>query len=249
MTRNLKLPAIPELVALALLAGASLASAEGAFSPTRVGGELGSATPIAHWQIQSSAKAQQSGAEVSSAGFSTEGWYPVSGRATVMAGLMENGKYDNVFYGDNLRAVEEPDASGTMFVTPWWYRSEFVVEGAKDTHTLLRINGMIPGADVWLNGQLVAEQSTVAGAYPVHELDVTRWVHAGTNTLALRVHPGDPRAGLSIGWVDWNPSPPDNNMGPWRGVDIVRKGPVEITSAQVSSTLSLPDLSRAALTV
>ena len=28
-------------------------------------------------------------------------------------------------------------------------------------------------------GHLVAEQAAVAGAYPVHELDVTRWVHAG----------------------------------------------------------------------
>ena len=124
--------AAPVVVALALLAGASLARAEGAFSPTRVGGDAGSATAIAHWQIQSSAKAQQSGAEVSSAGFSTrEGWYPVSGRATVMAGLMENGTYKNVFYGDNLRAVEEPDSSGNVFVIPWWYRTEFTVaEGA-----------------------------------------------------------------------------------------------------------------------
>jgi exo-1,4-beta-D-glucosaminidase len=54
---------------------------------------------------------------------------------------------------------------------------------------------------------------------------------------------------LSIGWVDWNPTPPDNNMGPWRGVDIVRTGPVQIRSPQVTSTLSLSDLSRAALTV
>ena len=53
--------------------------------------------------MQSSAKAQESGTEISSAGFSTRDWYSVSGRATVMAGLLENGKYDNVFYGDNLR--------------------------------------------------------------------------------------------------------------------------------------------------
>jgi exo-1,4-beta-D-glucosaminidase len=66
-------PTIPVLVALALLARAPLAPAEGVFSPTQVDGKPGSAIPIAHWQIQSSAKAQQSGAEVSSAGFSTEG--------------------------------------------------------------------------------------------------------------------------------------------------------------------------------
>jgi exo-1,4-beta-D-glucosaminidase len=238
------------MAALAALACTPLACAEGAFAPTRVGGDAGSVTAIAHWQIQSSAKAQQSGAEVSSTGYSTKDWYPVSGRATVMAGLLENGTYKNVFYSDNLRAAEEPDSSGNVFVIPWWYRTEFTVaEAGRATRTLLRINGMIASADVWLNGNLIADQAAVAGAYPVHELDVTRWVHAGTNILALRVHPGDPRSSLSMGWVDWNPTPPDNNMGPWRGVDIVRRGPVEIGSPQATSTLPLPDLSRAALTV
>jgi len=221
--------------ALAALAGTPLANAA-------------SSTAIDHWLIQSSSKAQAGGAEVSSSGFSTKDWYPVSGRATVMAGLLENGKYENVFYSDNLRAAAEPESSGVAFVVPWWYRTEFtVVEDGQ--HTLLRIKGMIPSADVWLNGNLVAEHTAVAGAYPVHELDVTRWVHAGTNVLALRVYPGDPRTDLTIGWVDWNPTPPDNNMGPWRGVEIVRTGPVQIRFPQVTSKLSLPDLASAALTV
>ncbi len=235
---------------MAALAGCSLACAAGPFAPTRVEGDAGSAIAIAQWQIQSSAKAQQSGAEVSSAGFSTQGWYPVSGRATVMAGLLENRTYEDVFYADNLRAVEEPDSSGNVFLIPWWYRTEFTLDKAgRQTRTLLRINGIIAGADVWLNGHPIAEQATIAGAYPVHELDVTTSVHEGVNTLALRVHPGDPRTSLSIGWVDWNPTPPDNNMGPWRGVEIVRTGPVQIRFPQVTSTLSLPDLARAALSV
>jgi exo-1,4-beta-D-glucosaminidase len=249
-TRTPHLSAIRLIAALAALVGSSLACADGAFAPTRVDANPGSTTAIGHWQIQSSAKAQQSGAEVSTAGFSTKGWYAVSGRATVMAGLLENGTYQNVFYSDNLRAVEEPDSSGNVFLVPWWYRTEFTLgEGAGGARTSLRINGIIASADVWLNGNLVAERAAVAGAYPVHELDVTRWVHAGTNTLALRVHPADPRMSLSIGWIDWNPTPPDNNMGPWRGVEIVRTGPVELRFPQVTSALSLPDLARAALTV
>ena len=238
---------------LAALAAAPLtraANASPAFAPTRVEGGGGSTTAIVHWQIQSSAKAQEDGAEISSAGFSPRGWFPVSGRATVMAGLLENGTYNNVFYGENLRAVEAPDSSGSLFVIPWWYRAEFTLaKGAQGTHTLLRVNGMIASADVWVNGHPVADHAVVAGAYPVREFDVTPWVHAGSNVLALRVHPGDPRTSLSIGWVDWNPTPPDNNMGPWRGVDIVRTGPVELRFPQVTSTLSLPDLAHAALTV
>ena len=237
------------VAALTALAGTSLAGAEVPYAPTRVDSSAG-ATAIPHWQIQSSAKAQQDGAEISSAAFSTSEWYSASGRATVMAGLLENGKYENVFYSDNLRTVSDPDSSGHVFVVPWWYRTEFSVdEGAPGSRTLLRINGINSSAEVWLNGERIAEESDVAGAYPVHELDVTRWVHAGTNILALRVRPADARSSLSIGWVDWNPTSPDNNMGPWRGVDIVRTGPVQIRFPQVTSALPLPDLSRAALTV
>ncbi len=245
-----RVPALHATAALAALASVSLACAAGAFAPTRVEGEAGSTTAIGQWQIQSSAKAQQGGTEVSSAGYSTRGWYPVTGRATAMAGLLENDTYKNVFYSDNLRSVEEPDSSGNVFIIPWWYRTEFTLtKDAQATRTLLRINGIIASADVWLNGNLLADHADVAGAYPAHEFDVTRWVRAGTNILALRVYPEDPRKSLSIGWVDWNPTPPDNNMGPWRGVDIVRVGPVQIRFPQVTSTLSLPDLTRAALTV
>lgn len=235
--------------AVALAAAAPLARAGTPFMPIRVGG-AGSITEIARWRIQSSARAQQSGTQISSPGFSARGWYPVSGRATVMAGLLENGRYRHVFYGDNLRAVEVPGASGSLFVNPWWYRTVFALaKDAPGTRTMLRINGIIASADVWVNGHLIAGHAAVAGAYPVREFDISHWVHPGANVLALSVHPADPRRSLSIGWVDWNPTPPDNNMGPWRGVDILRTGPVELRFPQVTSKLSLPDLTRAALTV
>ena len=54
-------------------------------------GGAGSTTPIDHWDIQSSAKAQQGGQAISEPGFPTRGWYGASAHATVMAGLLENG--------------------------------------------------------------------------------------------------------------------------------------------------------------
>src|SRR3954471_10718392 len=120
------MPTIRMMLALAALASTPLANAA-------------SSTPIDHWRVSSTSKAPESGAEVSAGGFSTKDWYPVSGRATVMAGLLENGKYENVFYSDNLRAAAEPESSGVAFVVPWWYRTEFnVAEGAQ--RTFLRIN-------------------------------------------------------------------------------------------------------------
>jgi len=242
--------ALRAMVAMTMSA-ASLANAQTTYAPTQVAAVAGTVTAIDHWQMQDSAKAQQGGAEISATGYATKGWYPVSGRATVMAGLLENHALKNdVFYSDNLRAVQVPEASGNLFVTPWWYRTEFTL--AKDAggkRTLLRANGLIASADVWVNGHQVADHADVAGAYPVYEFDVTRWVHAGANILAMQIYPADPRQSLSIGWVDWNPTPPDNDMGPWRGVDIVQTGPIALSFPHVASTLSLPDLSHATLTV
>ena len=238
------------ILAMATLTAPS-ALAQTAYAPTTAGAGPGAVTAIGHWQMQDSAKAQQAGAEISVARYATKGWYPVSGRATVMAGLLENHAFKHdVFYSDNLRAVQVPEASGNLFVTPWWYRAEFALpKGPAGGHTLLRTNGIIASADVWVNGHAVADHADLAGAYPVHDFDVTRWVRAGANVLAMRVHPGDPRVSLSMGWVDWNPTPPDNNMGPWRGVDIVQTGPVQLSYPHVLPTLSLPDLARASLTV
>ena len=70
-TRRPGTPSVRVVAALAALAGTSLACADSIFAPRGWMAEAGSATAIAHWQIQSSAKAQQSGAEVSSAGYST----------------------------------------------------------------------------------------------------------------------------------------------------------------------------------
>lgn len=243
---------IPLRIAPALLFALSMAAPIAMAQPVHVAthadGGAGSVTAIGHWLIQDSAKAQRGGAEISIDRFDTKGWYAVSGRATVMAGLLENGVYKDVFHSDNLRAVQVPDSSGNLFVTPWWYRSQFVLSRTNGLRTLLRTDGIIASADVWLNGHLVAGHATVAGAYPIHELDVTAWVHEGSNTLALDVHPADPRTALTTSWVDWNPTPPDNNMGPWRGVYIVQSGPVQLRYPQVISSLRT-DLARADLTV
>lgn len=235
---------------LAAIAAAPAMGASAGDTPIAVNTEAGAGTPVAHWLMQDSAKAQQSGAEISAQGYSTKGWYPVSGRATVMAGLLENGAFKHdVFYSDNLRAVQVPEASGNLFVTPWWYRAQFTLtKDAAGKHTQIVTNGIIASADLWVNGHQVADHADLAGAYPLHEFDVTPWVHAGNNVLAMQVFPADPRTSLSIGWVDWNPTPPDNNMGPWRGVEITQTGPVELSFPAALPTLSA-DLSHADLDV
>ncbi|MGH8192618.1 MAG: glycoside hydrolase family 2 protein, partial [Rhodanobacteraceae bacterium] len=230
---------------LAMLAIAPAFAATPSASKPTVAGGAGSVVPIAGWQIQSSAEVQQGGQIVSQPGFSTQGWYPVGATATVMAGLLENGKYPNVFYGSNLREVNPGH-----FQVPWWYRATFQIpNGGNGLHTFIKVNGIIPKADLWLNGNEIADHQEIAGAYTTHAIDVTSLLQAGENVLAVRVYPGNPQQDLSIGWIDWNPAAPDNNMGIWRTVDIVRSGPVSLHDVHVASKLELPGLGSADLTV
>src|SRR5699024_8868027 len=124
-----------------------------------------------------------------------------------------------------------------------------IPEGGESLHTFIRVNGIIPRADLWLNGAKIAGHEQVAGAYTTHLIDVSKYVHAGTNVLAVHVYHANPQRDLSIGWIDWNPAPPANDMGIWRNVDIVRSGAVSVHDLHVTTHLALPGLDRASLTV
>src|SRR5438094_34583 len=111
------------LIMLAVLGAsftpACVAGASSSGRPHVIASQPGSTDLTSGWQIQSSAVAGTSGAEISRPGYSTTGWLPISQPETLMASLVENGRYPNVFYSDRLKAV--PTA---QFDVNWWYREQ-----------------------------------------------------------------------------------------------------------------------------
>jgi exo-1,4-beta-D-glucosaminidase len=206
-------------------------------------GAPGTGTPVHSWQLQSTEAVGDRGAVISRPGYATPNWYVAPARSTVLAAMLADGLYPDVFYSKNLAGVDP-----ALFQVPWWYRSTFTVRGSGG-RTVLRADGIIPGADVWVNGKHVASRQQVQGAYTVNDIDITADVRPGENAIAFEVPPADVNKDLSIGWVDWNQTPPDNNMGIWRDVEIVRTGGVQLSNAHVTPKLALPSLDHADLTV
>jgi exo-1,4-beta-D-glucosaminidase len=204
------------------------------------------------WRMQSSAKIAEPGERLSRPGYAPTDWYPLSGPVTVLAGLVENKVYPDPTVGMNLRHIpgetyrigknfsniEMPMHS--PFRVPWWFRTEFrLPPPARDGRIWLHLDGINYRANLWLNGKRVANAKQIAGAYRIHELDVTEAAQPGeTNALAIEVFPPHPDD-LAITFVDWNPMPPDKNMGLWRGVWISTSGPVAIRHPQVMTWLDL----------
>ena len=195
------------------------------------------------WRIASSAAVEAAESDVATVGFDTSEWTPTSVPSTVLAALARDGQVEDPYFGRNLEAIPVG-----QFADPWWYRTEFAVEEPPAAGARLVFEGINYRADVWLNGQKIGDREELAGAFRIFELDVSAQLAAGVNALAVKVHP--PRPGeLTIGFVDWNPTPPDRNMGLWRGVKLRLTGGVALEDVFVRSDVDLESLATASLTV
>ncbi|THA32071.1 exo-beta-D-glucosaminidase [Streptomyces sp. A1547] len=210
---------------------------------TAVPAAPGSATPLSAYAIRSTAEVSDAAAAVSAPGYPTAGWYPAGPRSTVLAALVADGKHPDPFYSTNQQRIPAAD-----FTVPWWFRAEFTVEDTS-SRTYLDFSGVVSAADVFVNGRQVATASEVAGAYTRHELDVTGLVTPGANAVAFRIKPNNPRKNLTMGWLDWLQPPPDENMGIVRDVLVRRGGPVALRDAHVVTSLAMPSLASADVTV
>ncbi|HVU45165.1 MAG TPA: hypothetical protein VHD85_03505, partial [Terracidiphilus sp.] len=102
------------------------------------------------WQLQDVAKATQSGAQVSSASFSTTGWYVATVPGTVLTTLVNNRVYPEPLYGENDRPEIIPES---LVHTSYWYRTVFEVPAAyAGKHIWLNFDGINYSSVIWLNG-------------------------------------------------------------------------------------------------
>ncbi len=107
----------------------------------------------------------------------------------------------------------------------------------------------ITGLIFWLNGKLIASSDSVVGGFRQFEFDVTDQVNfGGTNVLAVEIFRQGPGA-LTLGFVDWNPYPPDRDMGLWRPVELDLTGDVAIENPFVATKVDTATLRQAELTV
>ncbi len=203
------------------------------------------------WRLQSGCEIQAQGEAISSSGFEDKGWYAVSVPATVLAAQVSAGEFKDPYYSDNLRKIPGtsypvgenfsnlPMPADSPYHCGWWYRKQFVIPAAEKGRTIwLRFRGINYRANVWLNGKRIADSTQVAGAYRTYEFDITANALPGkTNVVAIETF-APTETDLGINWVDWNPCPPDKDMGLWGAVDLVTSGPVSVRSPLVVTHLA-----------
>jgi exo-1,4-beta-D-glucosaminidase len=245
-TKVLALAAAAATVAVTV-AGTGVAQATPAAAApratVRVTAAPGDSTVIPGFLIRSSSATPDGGAAISTPGYNTSGWLAVSARSTVFAGQLENGLFPDPFFSTTMRNVPT-----SAYTVPWWYRADLTLGAESGLRTYLNLTGVISRADVFVNGTQLANSTQVAGAYTQHELDITSVARAGTNSIAIKVYPNDPNRDLTMGWIDWLQTPPDQNMGIVRDVVVHRGRAVALRDTHVVSRLNA-DRTQATLTV
>ncbi len=197
-----------------------------------------------NWRIQTAASAGLDPAAVSSAACDTASWYPASVPTTVLAALVNDGIYTNIFFSTNLAAI--PSAP---FTNAWWFRKEFSVpkELAAENADLI-FEGINYRANIWLNGQQIAATNDTFGAFRTFNFAVGGRLKPGKNILSVEIFPPQP-GDFTMGFVDWNPKPADHEMGLFRPVKLHFYKTVALENVFVESKIDHADWRSAQLTV
>jgi exo-1,4-beta-D-glucosaminidase len=214
------------------------------------------------WQLQSACKLQATGDTIATETFHPDGWLKTAVPSTVLASQAAAGVYPDPYYGMNLRQIpgttypiggifaNMPMAQDSPYRCGWWYRTAFNAPAAHEgERQWLHFGGINYRGEVWLNGHKIADSTQIAGAYRTYDFDVTEWLKAGKqNVLAVETF-APTEKDLGINWVDWNPCPPDKDMGLWGAVDVVTTGKVTLHSPLAVTHFTDDSLTTAELTV
>lgn len=215
-----------------------------------------------HWMLQSSCHVKEVGEQISAPGFSTTGWHATSVPSTVVAALVADKTYPDPGFGMNLRSIPGttypigknfaglPMPRDSPFRCSWWYRTEFLLpENYAGQHVSLNFSGINYRANIWINGRKLAGAEDVAGTFRTYEFEITSLLAAGhPNVLAVETF-AQTETDLGINWQDWNPAPPDKNMGLYSDVFLQASGPGTIRHPEVITHFPDASLDRADLTV
>ena len=201
------------------------------------------------WRLESSCKMEAKGEQISLTGFDDARWHPAEVPGTVVGALVTDKSLPDPDYGLNLRQMAGfsegriPFADRDMpadspYRCSFWFRSEFPTpERMNRSAAWLHFLGINYRANVWLNGKKIGDRAEVAGAFRTFEFRVNDLLKKdGKNALAVEVFAPE-KYDLGLTWVDWNPTPPDKDMGIWREVFLSESGDVTLRKPYVMSKL------------
>ncbi|MDP3561306.1 MAG: hypothetical protein Q8R83_03915 [Legionellaceae bacterium] len=196
-----------------------------------------------NWRVISSESIKDTNLQdISQPKYDASSWYDATSPTTVLNVLVQNGLYSHILDGLALQAISQES-----FDLPWLYRTSFNLD-TFPPNAQLTLYGINYSADIWLNGKQVASKESIYNPFRQYQLDITPYLKLGANVLAMKIYPPKPED-FRIGFTDWNPNPPDRNMGITRNVQLTFNNGLEIKKPFIHAELNSPDNDEAKLNI
>lgn len=192
------------------------------------------------WSMMPANSVQVSDSSISKADFKDTTWNTTNIPTTVFNALQQSGLYKDIYKGTALENLDK-----SIFKSAWWYRHKFTVKDL-GKHFNLKIDGINQYADVWINGRKIADSSQIKNPFRQYTLLLDNYINEGENVIALKIYP--PKKGdYNIGFVDWNPMAPDQEMGITRPIRLLTTNEVAIDQPYIQSNFKNHNYKQAGL--
>ena len=248
---------------------------------------------LKNWQLLSSTQISVEDKNISLGKISNDGWLDVEVPTTVLRALVKAKVYPDPHFDLNNFLI--PDASDDMnkrlklekyshikgnpnpFKDPYWFRTEFKIANKNSNKKVwLNFDGINYRADVWINGNQIADSSKMVGMFQRFKFDITKYVNASSNNyVAVKIyqvdHPGSALPGKQLevfgpqrGWgidifkdatlkfsAGWDCAPVirDRNMGLYQDVFLTYTDAIDIIDPYIITDLPLPDTTVANISI
>ena len=222
-----------------------------------------------NWTIQRASLVDAGGAALSREGYDDSGWLPATVPGTAFVSWLNAGAVPDPYYDD-----WQFQASDIFFTSDFWYRNAFPVPSAqRGKNVYLNFDAVNWKADVWFNGQLLANnlpgyEHSIEGEFTRAKFDVTALArYGGENYLAVRIYrnktPGlVTTQGLAEGPLpnggmlgadnpamhaavgwDWLPTIRGRDIGIYNDVTVTYGGGVQLENAWMETRLDISETS------
>jgi mannosylglycoprotein endo-beta-mannosidase len=205
-----------------------------------------------NWKAKRCSDIVIDGNQITSDGFSAEGWMDAIVPGTILTTLLHNNQIPDPFFGMNNTLIPDVFETGRDYYTYWFYK-EFELPDLQDGQQVwLNFRGINYFADIFLNGKRV-NTITHQGMYLREKYLITSFLHSGkSNKLAVWVAPPDPVGNAwqgqggdgtigrnvtmqcTAGW-DWICPIHDRNTGIWDQVELEITGQVDLQNAYIET--------------
>ena len=154
---------------------------------------------------------------------------PPSSPTTIVGALVTEGEFKDPYVGMNLRSIPgtlvpnrircsraQPMPLDSPYRVAWWYRTEFATPPGGGGRLMAALRRHQLPRELWLNGtQSRRPRDSRAPIAATSSTSRRRCATTARTRSPSRVFAPE-QNDLGINWVDWNPTPPDKDMGLWQ---------------------------------